>query len=76
MVALHAGSDGVTRFSLRNASTLYLCNVRQDLKKDRGWQLDARLLAYAWGLQDSQDWNLGRVRQHFFEHGCVVRCIL
>ncbi|KAL3144559.1 hypothetical protein ABBQ32_004289 [Trebouxia sp. C0010 RCD-2024] len=30
-----------------------------ELQKERGWQLDARLLAYAWGLQHSQDWDVG-----------------
>ena len=40
-------------------AVVHLCMCAQDLKKERGWQLDARLLAYAWGLQHSQDWNVG-----------------
>ena len=30
----------------------------QEMKKDKGWELDARLLGYAWGLQHSQAWNV------------------
>ena len=30
----------------------------QDLRKEKGWELDARLLGYAWALQHSQDWGI------------------
>lgn len=32
--------------------------VVQDLRKEKGWELDARLLGYAWALQHSQDWGI------------------
>ena len=35
-----------------------LKHAGQDLKKEKGWELDARLLGYAWGLQHSQDWGV------------------
>ncbi|KAL0049573.1 hypothetical protein WJX82_005166 [Trebouxia sp. C0006] len=31
-----------------------------ELKKTKQWELDARLLGYAWGLQHSQDWSVGK----------------
>ena len=30
----------------------------QELRSEKGWELDARLLSYAWGLQHSQDWGI------------------
>ena len=57
---------GIQKHRYSGTPSPFVCvHVHQDLKKVRGWQLDARLLAYAWGLQDSQDWNLGRVRQAY-----------
>ncbi len=34
--------------------------LSQELKKTKQWELDARLLGYAWGLQHSQDWSVGK----------------
>lgn len=35
-----------------------ICPGVQNLRKEKGWELDARLLGYAWALQHSQDWGI------------------
>ncbi len=43
----------------RNDTQSKAC-LSQELKKTKQWELDARLLGYAWGLQHSQDWSVGK----------------